>query len=211
MITTAFTCRAGCKERGVSKNRNAGPVKCNALFGHMRGVHPMRETARKWGKRLLWILLALLAVYCVAQLSDYVWFRTQVPAEFQNANWSGTWQTEQYVDLSGRLLVRLPDPLPENQDFEVQALVYYPIYSVWKTGQFVEMDFKGHYSPDVPESSGRSSNEIPGGGGKLKFKGTTGKQVVEYTALIDPSRTRIVGGYLSSMPNDHGLFVLARH
>src|SRR5262245_18415161 len=29
--TTAFTCRAGCKERGVSKNRNAGPVKCNVM------------------------------------------------------------------------------------------------------------------------------------------------------------------------------------
>src|SRR4051812_26565326 len=27
--TTAFTCRAGCKERDVAKNRNAGPVKCN--------------------------------------------------------------------------------------------------------------------------------------------------------------------------------------
>jgi hypothetical protein len=25
--TTAFTCRAGCKERGVSKNPNAGPGK----------------------------------------------------------------------------------------------------------------------------------------------------------------------------------------
>jgi hypothetical protein len=31
--TTAFTCRAGCKERDVWKSRNAGPVKCNALFG----------------------------------------------------------------------------------------------------------------------------------------------------------------------------------
>src|SRR5262249_44508277 len=30
--TTAFTCRAGCKERDVSEDRNAGPVKCNALL-----------------------------------------------------------------------------------------------------------------------------------------------------------------------------------
>ena len=30
--TTAFACRAGCKERDVSKNRHAGPVKCNALL-----------------------------------------------------------------------------------------------------------------------------------------------------------------------------------
>ena len=33
--TTAFTCRAGCKERDVAKNRNAGPVKCNASFGQV--------------------------------------------------------------------------------------------------------------------------------------------------------------------------------
>src|SRR5262249_39652487 len=31
--TTAFTCRAGCKEHDVSENQNAGPVKCNALLG----------------------------------------------------------------------------------------------------------------------------------------------------------------------------------
>jgi hypothetical protein len=71
------------------------------------------------------------------------------------------------------------------------------------------MDFTGHYSPDAPESRGQSSNVIPGGGGMLKFKGAMGKQVVEYTALIDPSRTRAVGGYLSRLPDDHGLFVLA--
>src|SRR5437879_9981627 len=41
--TTAFTCRAGCKERDVSKNRNAGPVKCNALFG---GDSPLQPLSR---------------------------------------------------------------------------------------------------------------------------------------------------------------------
>lgn len=31
-LTNAFTFRAGRKERDVSKNPNAGPVKCNALL-----------------------------------------------------------------------------------------------------------------------------------------------------------------------------------
>jgi hypothetical protein len=31
--TTAFTCRAGRKEREVSGNRDAGPVNCSASFG----------------------------------------------------------------------------------------------------------------------------------------------------------------------------------
>jgi hypothetical protein len=44
--TTAFTCRAGCKERDVSKNRNAGPVKCNALISRDPAVfvQPCRLT-----------------------------------------------------------------------------------------------------------------------------------------------------------------------
>src|SRR5215475_8565587 len=31
-LPTAFTYRAGCKELDISKDRNAGPLKCNALF-----------------------------------------------------------------------------------------------------------------------------------------------------------------------------------
>jgi hypothetical protein len=168
----------------------------------------MRDNARKWGKRLLWVLPALLAVYGVVKLADFVWFRSQIPIGFQDANWSGGWQTEQYGSLSGRLLVRLPDPLPENQDFKAEALVYYPVFSGWKTGQFVKMDFAGHFTPDAPASSGQSANAIPGGGGKLKFKGVAGKQVVEYVALVNKTRSRIVGGYLSSSPYDYGYFTI---
>jgi hypothetical protein len=36
--TTAFTCRAGGKESGISKKRHAGPVQCNARFAVNRYV-----------------------------------------------------------------------------------------------------------------------------------------------------------------------------
>ena len=163
----------------------------------------------KWGKRLLWLFATILALYVLLKVADSIWFRTQIPVGFINANWSGKWETQQYWRLSGNLLVRLPDPLPENQDFKAEALVYYPIYSAWKTGQFVKMDFQGHFSPDSPASAGRSGNTIPSGGGKLKFKGTAGNQVVEYVAIIDESRTRIVGGYLSRSPYDFGYFTIS--
>jgi hypothetical protein len=174
--------------------------------GNMQQVPALREKLRKWSKRLLWVLPAILALYVFIQTADCFWFRTQIPIGFTNGNWSGKWQTQQYLGLSGNLLVRLPDPLPENEDFKAEALVYYPIYSAWKTGQFVKMDFQGHFSPDSPASAGHSTNTIPGGGGKLKFKGTAGNQVVEYVAIIDESRTRIVGGYLSTSPYDIGYF-----
>jgi hypothetical protein len=166
------------------------------------------ETARKWGRRLLWVLPALLALYGVVMLADAVWFRTQIPVGFLNANWSGSWRTDQYRGFSGRLLVRLPDPLSENEDFAAEALVYYPIYCAWRTGQFVKMDFTGHFSPDAPASAGQSTRAPPEGGGKLKFKGVAGSQVVEYVALLDPSCRRIVGGYLSRGPYDYGSFAI---
>ena len=165
-----------------------------------------RERLRKWGKRMLWVLPVILGLYVFIMTADFVWYRTQFPISFASANWSGKWKTQQYWGLSGNLIVHLPDPLPENQDFKAEALVYYPIYSAWKTGQFVKMSFQGHFSPDSPASAGRSTNTIPGGGGKLKFKGTVGNQVVEYVAIIDESRTRIVGGYLSRSPSDLGCF-----
>lgn len=166
----------------------------------------MRESVRKWGRRLLWVLPVLLALYCGFKLADFAWYRTHIPVSFLNANWSGNWKTKQYAGMTGRLLVRLPDPLPEDQDFQAEALVYYPVYSAWKTGQFVRMNFTGYFSPDTPASAGQSTNTIPSGGGKLKFKGVVGNQVVEYVAVIDRSRTRIIGGYLSQSPNDYGFF-----
>ncbi len=78
-----------------------------------------------------------------------------------------------------------PDPLPEGVDFKAEALVYYPVNSVWRTGKFVKMDFMGHFQPKSPTSGGQTTNAIPTGGGMLKFKSVVGDQVVEYAALVD--------------------------
>jgi hypothetical protein len=169
----------------------------------------IKERLLKWRKRLFYVLFAMIILFVFVKLADFVWFRTQVPVTFVHANWSGKWESEEWFGFSGKLIVRLPDPLPENQDFKAEALVYYPIYSSWRTGQFVKMDFHGHFSPDSPATAGQSTNDIPGStGGKLKFKGTAGNQVVEYVALINERRTRIVGGYLSAHPYDFGFFTI---
>jgi hypothetical protein len=149
-----------------------------------------------------------LAVYLLARVADAVWFRAARPADFADANWAGEWRTAQYWGLTGRVLVRLPDPLPVNTDFKAEALVYYPVCSLWKPGRFVRMDFTGHFSPDAPASAGRTTNEIPGG--KLKFKDVAGDQVVEYAAVIDGGRTVVSGGYLSRSPHDYGSFWVER-
>jgi len=161
-------------------------------------------------RRIAKWLLILLALIVILRIGDYVWFRTQIPLRFTSANWTGTWKTQQY-GLSGKLMVHLPDPLPEDQDFNADALVYYPIYSVWKTGQFVKMEFVGNFSPESSTSSGASEHLIPGSRGKLKFKATAGNQIVDYVAMMDESGTRIIGSYVSQSPSDIGYFFIQKY
>ena len=97
-----------------------------SLENHQRAKSSMRETIRRWGIRCLWLLPLILALYVTVMGVDFVWYRSHVPVRFQSANWEGRWVTHQYWGLSGRLLVRLPDPLPEDVDFKAEALVYYP-------------------------------------------------------------------------------------
>ncbi|MFK7778664.1 MAG: hypothetical protein QM501_11220 [Gimesia sp.] len=164
---------------------------------------PLRRRIANW-------LLILLALIVIVRIGDYAWFRTQVPLRFTSANWTGNWKTQQY-GLSGKLLVKLPDPMPENQDFDAEVLVYYPIYSVWNTGRFVKMEFVGNFSPETSTSSGVAENEIPGSRGKLMFKATAGNQVVDYVAMMDESGTRIIGSYVSQSPSDIGYFFIQNY
>lgn len=167
------------------------------------------EGRRKWVKRLVWVPAVLFLTPILAGAVDTAWYRAQLPGRFRAANWEGRWQTHDYYGLTGRLAVLLPDPLPEGKAFRAEAMVYYPIYSVWKTGQFVRMNFVGRFDPDSPTSTGETQNRIPAGqGGKLSFKGVAGNQVVDYVAVIDDDRTGIVGGYVSRTPQDHGSFLI---
>ncbi len=169
-----------------------------------------KTSLHRLGKISLWILPVLLAGYLLLGLADYTWYRFQIPVGFYNANWTGQWETKRYGGMSGRLLIRLPDPIPENEDFQAEALVYYPIYSVWKTGRFVKMDFQGRFSPDAASTAGDTNNRIPSRkssyGGKFTFKARAGNQTVEYTAVRDDYGNRIIGAYLSRSPDDYGHF-----
>jgi hypothetical protein len=167
-----------------------------------------RGRLRRWAGRALWILPIVLALYAAVVGGDLLWYRSQIPVRFREANGEGRWESRRFWGLSGRLLVRLPDPLPEGVDFQAEALVYYPLYSVWRTGQFVRMDFTGHFEPGSPSSGGQTTNAIPSGGGIMKFKGKAGNQVVEYAALLDDARSVLVGSYLSRGPDDYGHFWL---
>ena len=171
-----------------------------------------KPTATSWKARWLrriWRLAATgIALLLLIGIADFFYFRASVPLNFYDANWTGRWKTEDVGWIRGRLLVKLPDPLPENESFYAQALVYYPIYSVYRTGQFVPMDFEAEYSPNKASSSGAAETPLALPGGKLKFKGMAGRQVVDYIAIFSDDQRRIIGCYESDSPYDYGHFVL---
>ncbi|MCF6299468.1 MAG: hypothetical protein L3J01_06280 [Thiomicrorhabdus sp.] len=185
------------------------------------------QKSKPWFRRVFkWLLIltatffvVIIAIISIVRVGDYVWFRSHVPLRFANANWTGNWKTQQY-GLSGRLLVHLPDPLPENEDFQAEAIVYYPIYSIWKTGSFVKMEFTGNFSPESSTSTGLSKNDSPdyraelklkGKRGKMKFRATAGDQVVDYVAMMDESGERLIGSYISKSPHDIGYFFIQNY
>lgn len=163
----------------------------------------MKQGLKKAGGVVVQVLGVIVAVYLFAKLTDFAWYRWQIPGGFQDANWTGKWESDVYGYIGGRLLVRLPEPIPENVDFKAEALVYYPIYSLWKTGQFVPMEFTGHLSTASSSSGGHTERPVPG---KLSFKGGVGNQTIDYIAIVDDQRRQIGGSYLSHAPNDHGVF-----
>ena len=170
----------------------------------------MKAALQFWGMRFLWILLITL-LYPIVMGLDFAWNRSHIPVRFRQANWEGWWKSRRFWGSRGRLLVFLPEPIPDGIDFKVEAVVYYPIYGVWRAGQFVRMEFIGHLGADSPATGGRTRNTIPSGGGIMKFKGYVGSQDVEYAALLDQYRTQMVGGYLSRNPDDFGHFGLSRY
>lgn len=192
----------------------------------------MRDAVLRWGRRIApWILPGLLGLVLVVGILDEMWYRFCLPQSFWGANWYGSWRTVRYGGMAGRLTVRLPDPLPVDTEFKADALVYYPIWFGYRTGQFVKFEFRGQFTPDgtaagatprkpLAPPAGRAAApvepigftktgwEVPGKGGNLKFRATLDGQELEYSALLDEHGSRIVGGYLSRSPDDYGQFYL---
>ena len=82
---------------------------------------------KKWKKRLLVVTAVLLVIYFALPIVDRVWFAFRVPSDFSDAQWHGDWNSDQFSLVSGRLVVNLPNPVPIDQEFDVDALVYYRI------------------------------------------------------------------------------------
>ncbi len=168
---------------------------------------------KKWKKRSLVVAAVLVAIYFAFPVVDRVWFAFRVPSDFYDAQWRGDWNSDRFKFVSGRLLVKLPDPVPKDQEFDVDALMYYRISSPYRTGSTVRMKMIGYLASDQSGGGGNADAPIvvpPHY--TFKFKGGDGPsvQTIDYIATGDAHDTMIVGGYRSAGPYDMGHFALAK-
>ena len=166
----------------------------------------------KWKRRLLIAAIAGLVVcLIVLPIVDRVWFALSAPSAYDDARWRGEWNSEEFLSVSGRIIAKLPDPIPRDQEFDVDALVYYRITSLYRTGCAVPMKMVG-YLPSGGSGGGSGSVTPTRAPPRMTFKlkgDDPSKQSIDYVATTDDHVTLIVGGYRSTSPYDMGRFVLA--
>ncbi len=89
-----------------------------------------------------YVTLAITIVVIIAWVANEIWFVVAQPEETKSANYSGTWKSEDYSFVSGRILVELPSSPPKGQAFTVKAFVYYNTTCLYRTGRFVPMEME---------------------------------------------------------------------
>ena len=171
-------------------------------------------TKHRWRRRLFLVVCTLVVLYFAMPLVDRVWFSMRTPTKYTDAEWVGDWNSEQISLVSGRILAKLPNPIPRDEEFDVDALVYYRIWCPFRTGSFVPMKMVG-FLPSDDSGAGGGNGDAPvvvPPRITFKFKGGGGpyEQTIDYIATSDQQNTLFVGGYRSAGPYDMGGFFLAR-
>jgi len=168
----------------------------------------------QWWKRLVLIgAVCLLIFFLSFRIVNGLWYRLSVQADLSSANWVGAWESASFPLVSGRIVAKIPDPVPVDQEFTVEAAVYYNLWSPYRTGATKRVKLRGRLAGD--DSAGGDNRSSPlVGPPRITFslKGGAGRsaQIIEYVATTDRQKSTIVGGYRSDGPYDMGQFALVR-
>ena len=154
--------------------------------------------------------IALLLIFGLT-LANTIIYRYSVPDKYQNSNWVGKWESSNFSLIGGKIIANLPAEIPTNEEFEVDAMIYYDIWSIYKMGGIKEFKLIGMLGGD---NSGGGQNKVkenrelktsPSLNFKAKIFGLGGQEI-DYSGIANKGKTMIVGGYKSSSPRDIGNF-----
>lgn len=170
-------------------------------------------------KRLSKIFLRIVGIgiliILIANISNSIILKSSIPDKFKDANWKGSWKSGSFSLIGGKIIANLPDEIPNNEEFEVDAMIYYNVWSIYKTGGIMEFKLIGMLGSD---NSGSGENIVkdnrelkpsPSFNFKAKVFGS-GNQKIDYLGISNRNKTIIVGGYKSSNPDDLGNFKIKR-
>ena len=183
------------------------PVSCSLCKKKMEKMKRLKKIA-------IIAVVVLLGIRLLVPVVNALVFHWSVPADLADAQWRGEWRSEVYPMISGKIVADLPDPIPAEGTFQVDAFVYYNLWSLFRRGGKLRTSLTGAVAP------GQSMGTNVGSDTDLhapiqitfQFKGGPGpgSQVIDYVATADTYWTIIAGGYTSVRPADMGVFTLKK-
>jgi hypothetical protein len=168
---------------------------------------------RKYATRLAGLISAGIIVYSCVLFLNNIWYEFNIPRDFRDAKWEGEFVSAKHP-TSGKLLARLPDPIPRDQEFEFELVVYYNIWSFFLTGKTARADFVGYLSGKGPVTAGAETRPsvIPRHFSfSLKGGTTPFPHDIKYTATIDRDDQFVAGSYSAQAAFDVGYFSMKKH
>lgn len=168
---------------------------------------------RKYITKLTGLIAVGVIVYWCVLLLNNIWYEMSVPRDFRDARWEGEFFSAKHP-TSGKLLARLPDPIPRDQEFEFELLVYYNVWSFFLTGKTARADFVGYLSGKGPVTAGTEMRPtvIPRHFSfSLKGGTTPFPRDIKYTATIDRDDQFVAGSYSAQASFDVGYFSMNKH
>ena len=171
--------------------------------------------AGKLKKMFLKIIGIGILIILIANLANTIILKSSIPNKFEDAKWEGKWKSGNFGFVGGKIIANLPDKIPNNKEFEVDAMIYYNIWSLYKMGGIKEFKLIGMLGDDNSgggENMVKENREIKPSS-SFNFKASVfglGNQKIDYSGIANRNKSIIVGGYKSINPGDIGNFKIEK-
>jgi len=171
---------------------------------------------QKLNKIILRITKYILPLIFIIYIANSVILRISTPDKFEESKWKGNWQSENFGFIGGKIIANLPDQIPNNEEFDVEAMIYYNIWGFYNMGGVSEFKLKGTLGTN---NSGGGQNQFEENRDiklspsfNFKAKAISNNSInLEYSGIANRDKTIIVGGYKSKYPRDIGSFTIEKN
>jgi hypothetical protein len=181
------------------------------ISGRAAGEKPMKVLRNVIVGLAMFLSAGLLLYWGGLAFNDFRYERT-IPRDLQDARWEGEFTSAKHP-TSGRLLFRLPDPIPRDQEFEFEGALYYNVWSGFLRGKMARAEFVGFLGSESGVSAGEETRPtVQPRHFSFRFKGGTTPfpADIRYMAIFDRDDMYVAGSYSAQDGFDVGSFYLKK-